>query len=185
MLGSRNQEVFGIFLAVLGILFLLVNNGLLWFGWEALWPAIPFLIGAFLLIVYTRRRRPRQLFLGTFLVLFGAFFSLFSTGILAWDAMDRLWPTIPLIVGASLFVLTVAGAEGPPLIFGIVLVVFATVGFLAESDVIEPRVSQPFVRIWPLVLVAAGILIFLRGKRERLQSEPISPASTGPESESP
>ena len=52
MAGNRNQEIFGIFLALLGLLFLLVNNKLLWFGWEVLWPAIPFLLGLFLLRLF-------------------------------------------------------------------------------------------------------------------------------------
>lgn len=178
MRGTRQQEIFGIFLAVLGMLFLLVNNNLLWFGWDALWPTIPFLIGLFLLRIYTRRRKPRQLFLGTFLLQFGVFFFLFSAGILGWETMEKLWPTIPLMLGISLFALSAAGTEAPSLVFGIVLVVFAVVSFLAESEVIEPRISQPFVRVWPLALVGAGVLIYLRGKRGRL--EPPQPEEEPP-----
>jgi hypothetical protein len=175
---NRNSEVFGIFLAILGVLFLLVNNNLVWFGWDALWPLVPFLIGVIMLRDYRARRNPRQLFRGTLLVQFGVFFFLFSSGIFSWDLMQKLWPTIPLIIGISLFVLSAAGVEAPPIIFGVVLVVFAIVSYLAYSDVIEPRISEPFVRIWPLALVAAGALIYLRGKRERLERTE-SPAGGG------
>ncbi len=179
---KRNSEVFGIFLAILGVLFLLVNNNLVWFGWDALWPLIPLLLGVFMLRDYYARRSPQQLFRGSFLVLFGLFFFLFSSGILGWDAMQTLWPTIPLIIGISLLILSAAAAEAPPVLFGIVLVVFAIVSYLAESEVIERRISEPFIRIWPLVLVGAGVLIYLRGKRERLARQgPPPPDDAKPE----
>jgi len=172
---KRNSEVFGIFLTVLGVLFLLVNNRLVWFGWDALWPLIPLLLGVFMLRDYHARRSPQQLFLGSLLVLFGIFFFLFSAGILGWEAMRTLWPTIPLIVGVCLLILSFAAAQAPPVLFGIVLMVFAIVSYLAESEVIERRISEPFIRIWPLALVGAGVLIYLRGKRERLAQQGAPP----------
>jgi len=175
MLAKRNSEVFGIFLAILGVLFLLVNNSLVWFGWDALWPLIPLLLGVFMLRDYHARRSPQQLFRGSLFVLFGVFFFFFSTGIVGWDAMQTLWPTIPLIIGICLLILSFAAAEAPPVLFGIVLIVFAIVSYLAESEVIERRISEPFIRIWPLVLVGAGVLIYLRGKRERLEKEGAPP----------
>lgn len=171
MARRRNSEVFGIFLTVLGVLFLLVNNRLVWFGWDALWPLIPLLLGVFMLRDYMARRNPRQLFRGTIFVLSGIFFFLFTSGILDWSEMKSLWPTIPLIVGISLLVLSATGIEAPPILFGVFLIAFAVVGYLAESEVIESRISEPFVRIWPLVLVGAGVLIYLRGRRERFEGE--------------
>lgn len=171
MPGKRNSEIFGIFLTVLGVLFLLVNNRLVWFGWDALWPTIPLLIGLFMLRDYHARRSPGQLFRGSLLVLFGVFFFLFSAGILSWQSMEALWPTIPLIIGISLLILSAASSEAPPVIFGVVLIAFAIVSYLAAGEVIERRISEPFVRVWPLALVGAGVLIYLRGKRERLANE--------------
>lgn len=176
---DKNQEIFGIFLAVLGTLFLLVNNHLLWFGWDALWPTIPFLVGVFLLRVFAARRKPRQLFVGAFLVQFGLFFFLFSSGAVPWEAMDKLWPTVPLIFGISF--LSICGVVEPaasPLVFGLLFVIFAIVSYLAASGAIESRMSQPVVRIWPLFLIAAGVLVFLRARRERLSGSP--PETDGP-----
>jgi hypothetical protein len=167
MANNRNSELFGIFLTVLGVLFLLVNNHLVWFGWAALWPTIPLLIGAFILRDYYARRSPGQLLIGSLLTLFGIFFFLFSSGILSWHSMNTLWPTIPLLIGISLLILSAARSEAPPVIFGVVLVAFAIVSYLAAGEVIERRISEPFIRVWPLALVGAGILIYLRGKRER------------------
>lgn len=171
MATNRNSEVFGIFLTVLGVLFLLVNNNFVWFGWDALWPLIPLLFGVFMLRDYHARRSPQQLFRGSLLVLLGLFFFLFSAGIMGWDAMQALWPTIPLIIGICLLILSFAAAEAPPVLFGIVFIVFAIVSYLAGSEVIERRISEPFIRIWPLALVGAGVLVYLRGKRERLEQQ--------------
>ncbi|MFQ5511500.1 MAG: hypothetical protein ACE5EO_06580 [Candidatus Krumholzibacteriia bacterium] len=165
MARNRNQEVFGIFLAVLGLLFLLVNNKLLWFGWEALWPTIPFLIGLFLLRIFAARRKPRQLFLGSFLVQFGLFFFVFSSGIAQWESMETLWPTITLMTGISL--LAVSGVVEPassPLVIGLFFVIFSIVSYFSASGAIGSRLSEPFVRVWPLALVAAGVLVFLRAR---------------------
>jgi hypothetical protein len=194
---NRGQEVFGVFLAILGTLFLLVNNRLLWFGWAELWPSLLFLMGIFLLRVYTRRHKPRQLFVGLFLLQFGAFFFLFSSGIVDWEQMDVLWPSLPLMIGISLLSLSLAGDKAAPaVVFGLVMVIFAGVSYLAETGAIGSRLSEPFVRIWPLVLVLAGVLIFLRAKRERLGADGESggmsdapaagrPPASGPASSSP
>jgi hypothetical protein len=171
MANKRNSEILGAFLTILGLLFLLVNNHLVWFGWDALWPTIPFLIGVFLLRDYYARRRPGQLLFGSLLALFGIFFLLFSAGILSWESMRALWPTIPLIIGISLLILSAASSEAPPVIFGVLLVVFAIVAYLAVGEAIDRRITEPFVRVWPLALVGAGVLIYLRGRRERLAEE--------------
>jgi hypothetical protein len=168
--GGRSQEIFGIFLAILGLVFFLVNNHLVWFGWAELWPTLLFLVGIGLLRVFTRRQKPRQLFLGLFLVQFGVFFFLFSSGIFDWQRMEVLWTVIPFVVGVSLISLAFTGGEHstPAVLFGIVLMLFAGVSYLAETGAIGTRVSEPFVRIWPLVLLAAGVMIYSRAKRERL-----------------
>lgn len=167
MSANRNQKALGVFLIVLGVLFLLVSNRLLWFGWDVLWPTFPLLVGLFLLRVFANRRKPRQLFWGALLAQFGVFFFLFSTHILAWEAMSTLWPAFPLMVGLSLIALSGVGEQAPSsLVVGLAFVVFAIVSFFAESGAIHSRLSEPLVRIWPLVLVGAGILIFLRARRE-------------------
>lgn len=181
MQGSRSQEAFGIFLAILGVLFLLVNNHLVWFGWTELWPSLLVLTGLFLLRIYTRRHKPRQLFLGLFLFQFGIFFMLFSTGILQWERMDVLWPVLLVMIGLAMLSLTVSAEHtAPAVIVGLVLIIFGAVSYLAETGAIAERLSEPFVRIWPLVLVAAGVLIYSRAKSDRVArtaKAPETPAS--------
>ena len=168
MAQGRQQEVLGILFIVLGVLFILVINGLMWFGWEALWPAFPLLIGLFLLRIFVVRRKPRQLFLGTFLTLFSVFFFTFSSGIRGWETMAALWPTFPLITGISL--IAVAGVSrdtSSPLVIGLGFIVFAIMGYLGTGGVVSSRLSEPIRRFWPLVLVGVGVLVYLRGRRVR------------------
>jgi len=170
MLRKRNQEWLGIFIGALGLLFLLVNNGLLWFGWEAVWPAFPLLIGVFLLKIYVTRRGPGQLFFGLLMTGFGIFLFLFSTGILHWHAMKTLWPMFFLITGISALALSATGDRPlPALIVGLVVVITGIVGFLATSGRLGSRAIAPLVRLWPLVLLVAGALIYFRARGERLE----------------
>ena len=178
MAGNRNQEIFGIFLALLGLLFLLVNNNLLWFGWEVLWPAIPFLLGLFLLRLFVAQRKPGQLFLGSFLVQYGVFFFLFTSGIRPWESMESLWPTIPLMTGISLLAVSgVVESASSALVIGLFFVIFSVVSYLSESGAIASRMSEPFVRIWPMALVLAGVLVFLRARGARISGRGESSAN--------
>lgn len=177
MLKSRNREILGIFLAGLGLLFLLVNNGLLWFGWEAIWPLFPLLGGVFLLKVYASGRTPEQLFAGLVLSGLGAFFFVFSTGMLSWGEMRLLWPFFPLIAGIGLLALGATGERpGSALVVGLAAVIAAVVCFWAVRGSSGSRVLTPLIRLWPLVLVAAGGLVYSRSKRERLGA--VSPGSS-------
>ncbi len=178
MLRKRNQEWLGIFIGGLGLLFLLVNNGLLWFGWEAVWPAFPLLIGVFLLKIFATRQGPGQLFFGLFMTGLGIFLFLFSTGMLQWDMMGTLWPMFFLITGVSSLALAATGERPlPALVVGLVVVITGVVGFLATSGRLGSRTVVPLVRLWPLVLVVAGALIYLRARGERLEEAELARVS--------
>jgi hypothetical protein len=171
MLKSRNREILGIFLVALGLLFLLVNNGLLWFGWEAIWPLFPLIAGVFLLKVYASGKRPGQLFSGLVLSGIGAFLFTFSTGMLPWGEMRILWPFFPLILGVGLLALGATGErDGSALVVGLAAVMGAVVCFWAVRGSSGSRVLTPIIRLWPLVLIIAGALIYNRAKRERLDA---------------
>jgi signal transduction histidine kinase len=165
---SRHQEILGILLIVIGLLFLLVSNDLLWFGWEAVWPIFPFLFGVFLLRFYTARRKPRQLFWGSLFAQLGFFFFLFSSNIFDWDDMSVAWPAFPMMLGVSMLAVSgVIEEAARAVIMGVFFLIVAGVFFLVQSGAIAGRVTW-FTRIWPLVLVGAGVLVFLRSRREKL-----------------
>lgn len=161
----RNQKITGLGLIAVGVLFLLVSNRIL-FGWEHIWPLFAVTTGILLLRRYASRPTPETMFSAMATLLVGVFLMLFTTGILPWERMNVLWPTIPLIGGISL--IAIAGPRKnatEPIVIGAAAILFAFVSFLAEGGVIGTRVATPFIRFWPLVLIIAGALV-IRGHRD-------------------
>ncbi|MGD8413102.1 MAG: hypothetical protein PVF33_02650 [Candidatus Latescibacterota bacterium] len=155
---DRKRQVTGAGLVVIGVLFLLVSNNLL-LGWGNVWPLFPILIGMLLLRVYTRSRSPEMLFGGVATLLMGVFLLFFSLNIFPWSRMDALWPVIPGIAGAALLGVAAHQRGTGPLISGVVVILFAFLGLLHEAGVIDQRVIAPFIRLWPLVLIVAGVVL--------------------------
>ena len=77
----------------------------------ALWPVFPFMFGLAFLASYfgSGRSDPGLVWPGTFGVLLGSFFFLFSFEVVDWDEMAVLWPMYPLMVGVSFFATWFAG----------------------------------------------------------------------------
>lgn len=177
MIYSKNKEVFGVLLALVGLLFLLVSNKLLWFGWGAVWPLFLVLAGGFLLKIFSDRKDPDQLFAGLVLLLLGFFFLLFTTGIRSWESMGILWPAIPMIAGVSLLAMAaMKRGEAAPLVIGIVVVGLSIACSMYTGGMISARVATPFIRLWPLVLIASGVLIYMRSRDGRVSAD-IGPAA--------
>ncbi|MCZ6766585.1 MAG: hypothetical protein O7D32_06600 [bacterium] len=171
MRSVQSPKALGIFLIALGVLFLLLNNGLLWFGWEVVWPIFPLLIGLFLLKVFVGRRKPRQLFTGIFFLLLSLFFFGFTLGIFPWEKMSALWPTFPLVLGVSLLALAAVDRHtSSALVVGLALILFSVLAYMSAGGAIRPRISEPMSRLWPLVLVGAGALVFLRARNEAAEA---------------
>jgi hypothetical protein len=106
----------------------------------------------------------------------GLFLFLFSAGILDWTAMRTFWPMVFLIAGISALALAATGDRPlPALIAGLVVVITGIVGFLATSERLGSRAIVPLVRLWPLVLVVAGALIYFRARGERLEDAALPP----------
>lgn len=166
MLGNkRRRKIVGIGLIVVGILFLLVANDLL-FGWGDVWPLFAVIAGILFFRVYAVNKSSEMLFGGITSFFLGVFLFFFSSGALPWSRMETLWPFIPLIAGVALLAVSMTRRHGTgSLVAGVGILLFAVLGFLYNTGVIDERVASPFVRFWPLVLVVAGIiLIKIRGK---------------------
>jgi hypothetical protein len=152
------KQALGVVLIVVGFLFLLVSNHLI-LGWEDVWPLFPLLGGIFFLKLSSSRKDSEIIFIGTALLLLGVFFLCFTFG--------ALWPTFPLIGGVSLIAAALHRENSAsPLVVGIVALLFALVGYLYTGGVISDRVAQPFVRLWPLLIIAIGIVVFLRARAQ-------------------
>jgi putative methionine-R-sulfoxide reductase with GAF domain len=169
---KRNKEVLGIVLALVGLLFLLVSNNLLWFGWSAVWPLFLVLTGGFLLRIFADKKNPDSLFGGLIFLFLGFFFLIFTTGIRPWNAMAALWPAIPMIAGIALLALAVMKKHATaPLVIGVVLVGLSIACFMYTAGTIGSHIAVPFIRLWPLVLIASGVLIFLRSRDGRRETD--------------
>jgi hypothetical protein len=163
---TRKRKVTGIFLIVIGALFLMVSNNI-WLGWSNVWPLFPILAGLLLLRVFAGNRTPEMLFGGITSLLAGLFLLLFSLGIFPWSRMDVLWPVFPAIAGVGLLGVAGAAHRGTTsVVLGVVMVLFAFLGLLREGGVINERIVSPFIRLWPLVLVVAGVTMIRTRSRE-------------------
>lgn len=156
---ARKRNATGIGLIVIGALFLMVSNNI-WLGWNDVWPLFLAVVGLLLLRVYTRSRAPESLFGGIAALMMGIFLLFFSLGIFSWSRMDVLWPVIPTIAGIGLLAIAVTHHHGTTsLTIGAVFILFACLGFLHEGGIINERVVSPFIRLWPVVLVVAGVTL--------------------------
>jgi hypothetical protein len=167
MLGTkRRRKIVAITLIVIGILFLLTANSIL-LEWGDVWPLFPVIAGILLLRVYAGGKSPELLFGGVTSLFLGIFLFLFSAGPFEWDQMSSLWPFIPTIFAVALLAVAVTSRQGvSSLIAGVGILLFAALGFLYNTGVIEERVASPFIHYWPLVLIVAGIVLFKVGGKE-------------------
>ena len=164
---TQKRKFTGILLIIIGVLFLIVSNNI-WLGWSNVWPLFPILAGLLLFRVYLGNRSPEMLFGGITAFFCWLFLLFFSLGLFSWSRMEMLWPVFPAIGGIGLLGVASATRNGTtPMILGVVMVLFAFLGFLREGGVINERIVSPFIRLWPLVLVVAGITLM----RTRSQDE--------------
>lgn len=150
---------------------------------SALWPVFPFMFGAAFLVTYVtgEEKDPGLVWPGTFGVLIGSFFFLFSFGVLDWDRMGELWPTFPLIVGLSFVATWLAGScrKAGLLVPALINLGVGVVGLGFTLGAIDRRTVN---LLWPLALVALGALMIARSLRHpRPPAEPLSVESSRPD----
>jgi hypothetical protein len=140
---------------------------------SALWPIFPFMFGAaFLATYFTGANRDCGLIWpGTFGVLLGSFFFLFSFGVFEWERMDTLWPVFPLIVGLAFLATWIGGGmkQHGMLVPAVIPIAVGIFGLGFELGLVEARTIG---MLWPLALVLLGGLMIFRSLRR-------SPLPTG------
>lgn len=138
----------------LGIAFLLAQL----IGWDRIWPLFPLLGGLAFLAGYVASgfRESGFVFVGVLATLVGLFFFGFSFGIWEWAQMADLWPVFPLIAGLAFVALFVAerGRDAGTLGVGCAAVIVGVVGLAVTFGYVGANVW----RLWPLLLVLAGII---------------------------
>ncbi|HVR30156.1 MAG TPA: DUF5668 domain-containing protein [Thermoanaerobaculia bacterium] len=166
--GSRFRGIlWGGILLVAGTWFLLQRLGLdLPNFFSALWPIFPFMFGAAFLVTYFTGecKDPGLVWPGTFGVLVGLFFFLFSFGVFDWERMDQLWPVFPLIVGLAFLATWVAGGlkQTGLLVPALITLAVGGGGLGFELGALDARTLNA---LWPLALVLLGALMIARSLR--------------------
>lgn len=159
----------GLILVILGVLVLLarLTSWGNWTGWENIWPIFPVGFGLLFLIAYfTGGLKDGGLaFMGTGLILSGAFLFCFTLapGVWEWSDMSRLWPVWPLIWGFA-FVVDFAAERRKSrdmggLGFGLVAMAFGGIALAYTHG----YVGKEIVKLWPLLIVALGVFGLITG----------------------
>jgi len=183
MIRKNSKQILGVIMIVVGVLFLLANFNMPVIKWSLLWPVFLLLLGGFLLRMVASRKNAEALFGGLLSSFLGFFFLLFTTGILEWSRMSSLWPVFPLMGGISLLAVSGIKKEATgEVVVGTAAIVFSVLSFLYAAGLKESSVVKTFVRFWPLVLVAAGAVVFLKARREGAHREttPSDDKASGP-----
>lgn len=151
----------------LGVAFLLA----LLIGWDRIWPVFPLLGGLAFLVGYVASgfRESGFVFVGVLASLIGLFLFGFSMDIWAWEEMSRLWPIFPLIGGMAFAALFVAERARDAGTLGVGCA--ATVVGIVGLGVTYGYVGADVWRLWPLLLVLAGIIGFVGAVLQFLRRE--------------
>jgi hypothetical protein len=184
---SRSGTViWGLIMIAVGGWFLLRTLGFRLPGMGQLWPIFPALVGLSIFVgwLFTPDKRANHgmMIPATINLLIGAFFFLFTLGFVPWGAMRYLWPMFPLIVGIAFFVAWVFSLfrDWGLLVPAGVLTTVGIVGLGLELSA-ESGLLAWIVRLWPLSLIALGVLILLGGLLSRFSG----PRTSGPRSGGP
>ncbi len=161
----RNPSAIGgVVLIVLGVLLFASTQGLFDFAWGALWPALLIVAGlALIATAWANNPGPARaggVTFGTIVLLLGSFFFATTLDLLSWDSQGILWPVYPLIVGLGLLAGYLASGREQRgyLISG--LIVAAVGGICLVFTLTDTAAYLKY--IWPLFLVAAGVLLLFR-----------------------
>lgn len=115
-------------------------------------------------------RRISRLIGGMLLILVGALLVLQNRGVLHAGSFSDYWPMLLVWIGATRLL---AGNHGGHAASGAVILVLGVFCQLDRFGWIGVSLSQ----LWPLFLVAAGVVLILEGVRSR--RSPAGPASPG------
>jgi hypothetical protein len=162
-------------LILLGIWFLAGNLGVRLPGMDALWPIFPLGGGLLALSGYlVNRRDPGLIFVGLAATLIGAFFFLFTLRVplpvggmqegVRWGDMGKLWPAFVVIGGVSFMALYLAEGKHDwgVFSFGALAVIAGCVAFLFTLGWLAGDIGRLLVKLWPLLLVIAGLAALLQ-----------------------
>ncbi len=154
----------GLILIVLGILFILSNFNALELDWEILWTYILIVMGVIFWLGFIFDRSKEGFIMpGTILLTVGIIFNVSER--FGWSNMDHLWPFFILAPAFGFYAMFICGKHDRG--------VLIPAGILTAVGLIFLMQSYPIIKyIWPLGMVAIGVLLLLRPRKEKTAEMP-------------
>lgn len=151
---TRPSIVPGLILIIIGVIAVLANFDFIELDWEVIWTYLVLLLGIiFWLGFIFDRSRDGLIMPGTILLTYGAIFNISAR--FGWEQMEDLWPFFILGPAFGFYAMYIFGKrEKGLLVPAIILTIIGTIFLLQSFTYIK--------YIWPLVLVAIGVLLLMR-----------------------
>ena len=163
---STRSPLPGIILIVLGVLFLIANLSNVHL--DAFWPV--FVLGpgvAFIVLFFRDRKEYGLLMPGTILTVIGLLF--FACTFTGWDQMQHLWPLFIMAPGVGFVMMYLFGRHERGFLIPAVILIGLGLVFLLDASESE--------YLWPILLIAAGLLFLIRWKKEPSPGAPQGPVT--------
>jgi hypothetical protein len=168
---NRGAVLFALVLIMLGSYLLLSELNAELPGWRHIWPVFPFSAGLALIIEYIANPPgdPDRVFLGTAATLTSVVFFFVTMGPLAYRDLESWWPVFVLIGGVAFLAQWAAGGfrNWDSLFLGLIGLVVGSGASAITFQLLGPGTREVLPRLWPIVLILAGLMALLRGLVDR------------------
>lgn len=166
-MNKKGNILLALLLIVLGSYLLVAELGIGLPRWQRVWPVLPIAGGVALLIGHfiDAESDPDRVFFGTATALSGIVFLFVTMGPLTYRSLGTWWPVFPLI-GSVAFLAQWAAArfrDWDALFLGLVTLSIGGVALAISFQLLGPNTRQILPKLWPAVLVLAGLMVLLRG----------------------
>lgn len=156
-----------LFLILLGAYLVLKELGTPIPGWEALWPVFPLAGGLASLgnYVFGKQRDPDQVFFGVAAALVGLAFFFITLGPLEYEDLRTWWPVFVLIGSVAFMAQWIAARfrDWGALFMAFVTFVVGGASLAITLQLLGPEPRALLPRLWPVLLILGGAMLFLRG----------------------
>jgi hypothetical protein len=171
MVKNRGTVFLALILIILGSYLLLSELNPELPGWRSAWPIFPLAGGVALLIdfVCSPRRDADRVFLGTAATLVSAVLLLVTMGPLNYSDLTSWWPTFVIIGGIAFLAQWAARRfrDWDALFLGVVALTVGGAAFAVRLELLGPNTRELLPRLWPAILILAGLMALIRGLLER------------------
>lgn len=164
---DKGMILLALLLIVLGSTFLLSELGIGVPSWDRIWPVLPLAGGLALLVwhIIDSEDNPDRVFFGTVAALVGIFFLVVTMGPLTYQDLGSWWPVFVLIGGVGFLAQWAAAdfRDWDALFLALVALCIGGVGLAITFQLLGPDTRETLPKLWPVVLILAGLMALLRG----------------------